>query len=178
MFRKYGIIGILMILFVEVNFFLKIEPFNQYYFPIAWFGFILVMDALVYMVKGESYLMNRRKDFFWIFMASIVFWWIFEFINLGVGNWNYNAAYGWSALANPLFKSLCFSTVLPAVFETYDLIRAVHLFDKVKLKKKHKVTHTLIYSMIVFGVISLIIPLIWPKIFFPLIWMSFFFLLL
>ncbi len=188
MFRSYGIIGLLMILFVEVNFFLKIEPFATWYFPIAWFGYIFVIDALVYMLRSKSYLMNRRKNLFWMFVASAVFWWVFEFINSGsMTNW----AYGHEGelttgisdfLANKslkviIYTTLAFSTVLPAILETYSLIRAVHLFDSVKLKRRHKVTHTLIYSMLVIGLFSLLAPLIWPKLFFPLVWVSFYFLL-
>lgn len=177
MFRKYGIIGLVMILLGELNFYFKIEPFATYYYPIVWFGFLLVIDALVYMIRGNSYMMNRRKQLFWIFVLSVAFWWTFEFLNLGVKSWNYNAAYGWSALNNPLYKSLCFSTVLPAVLETYELIMGVHMFDKFKLKKGHKISKTFIHGMILFGLFSLIAPLIWPTYFFPLVWMSFFFLL-
>jgi len=185
MFRKYGIIGLLMILFVEVNFFLKIEPFATWYFPIAWFGYIFVIDALVYMLRNKSYMMNQRKAFFWMFVASAVFWWVFEFINSGgISNWNYKGSTELSetirlsgTIIRQVYKAIAFSTVLPAVLETYDLIMAVHLFDEVKLRRKHKVNHALIYSMIIIGLFCLIAPLIWPKIFFPLVWTSFFFLL-
>ena len=116
MFRTYGIVGLVMILLGELNFYFKLEPFAHYYYPIAWFGYLLVVDALIYMLKNNSLFMNRRKQAFGIFLISILFWWVFEFLNLGVKSWNYNSAYGFSALNNPLYKSLCFSTVLPAVF--------------------------------------------------------------
>ena len=182
MFRRYGIIGLVMILLGELNFYFKIEPFATWYFPIVWFGYILVIDALVYMIKNHSYLMNHRKKFLVFLVLSSIFWWIFEFINSGVANWAYDAAGG---LNNALptsniqfvYKSIAFSTVLPAFFETYNLLKNIHLFDKFKLKKKHKVSKALIYGMILFGIFSLIAPLIAPKYFFPLVWTSFFFLL-
>jgi len=34
MFKKYGFIGIFLIIFVEFNFLLKIQPFANWYFPI------------------------------------------------------------------------------------------------------------------------------------------------
>ena len=48
MFRKYGFIGIILIVLIEINFFLKIEPFASWYFPLIWLGYILTIDALIY----------------------------------------------------------------------------------------------------------------------------------
>lgn len=182
MFRWYGIIGLLMILLAEVNFYFKLEPFATWYFPIVWFGYIFVIDALIYMIRNHSFLMNHRKKFLVLLVLSSIFWWIFEFLNVGVTNWAYDAVGG---LNNALpgewlkfvYKSIAFSTVLPAVLETYWLIRNIHLFDNLKLRRKHKISKGLIYGMMLFGIFSLVAPLLFPKYFFPLIWVTFFFLL-
>ncbi len=182
MFRFYGILGLIMILLAEVNFYFKLEPFATWYFPIVWFGYIFVIDSLIYMIKNHSCLMNHRKKFLVLLVLSSVFWWIFEFLNVGVTNWAYDAVGG---LNNALpgnwlkfvYKSIAFSTVLPAVLETYWLIRDVHLFDNLKLRRKHKISKTLIYGMMLFGIFALVAPLLLPKYFFPLVWVSFFFLL-
>ena len=63
MIKKYGLLGILMILFVELNFIFKIQPFADWYFPIIWFGYIFVIDSIVYKLKENSFMMNRRKQF-------------------------------------------------------------------------------------------------------------------
>ena len=63
MFKKYGLIGILLIIFVEANFFFKIQPFASWYFPIIWVGYILVIDALIYKLKGSSLISNRIGQF-------------------------------------------------------------------------------------------------------------------
>lgn len=182
MFRRYGIIGLIMILLAEVNFYFKLEPFATWYFPIVWFGYIFVIDALIYMIRNHSCLMNHRKKFLVLLVLSSVFWWIFEFVNIGVTNWAYDAAGGLNNalpgnLLKFIYKSIAFSTVLPAVLETYWLIRDVHLFDNLKLRKKHNVSKVLIYGMMLFGIFALVAPLMLPKYFFPLVWMSFFFLL-
>lgn len=177
MFKWYGVLGILMILFVEINFFLKLEPFAHYYFIMIWLGFIFVIDAIVYKLRKDSLIMKRRWQLVGLFFLSAIFWWIFEFLNLRVGNWNYNDIYGISALTAPLRKTIYFSTVLPAFFEVTELIRSIHLFDKIKLHKKHKVTKRFLHILLGLGILCFILPLVWPKLFFPLIWLTFFFLL-
>lgn len=76
-----------------------------------------------------------------------------------------------------LMASLAFATVLPALFETVELIRAVHLFDRVRLKRKHNISKTFLHILMALGVLCFIAPLILPTFAFPLVWLSFFFLL-
>lgn len=176
MFRKYGFIGILLIVFVEINFFLKIQPFANWYFPIIWLGYILTIDALVYKIKGDSLISNRLSQFFGMVIISMLFWWVFEFINIPIHNWSYLGLEDIGVYRN-LFGSLSFATVLPAFFETVELIRSIHLFDKKRLHKKHKITKRFLHSMILTGVFFFIAPVVLPKFAFPLVWLSFFFIL-
>ena len=177
MFKKYGVIGIILIIFVEINFFLKIQPFALWYFPLVWFGYIMVIDALVYKLRKNSLLVNRPGEFLGLLISSAIFWWIFEFINLKLENWNYNNVSGILALNNVIKKTICFSTVLPAFFETVELIRSFHLFEKNKLHKKFNISKRFIHIMITLGIISLLLPLIFPNYFYPLIWLTFFLIL-
>src|SRR3989344_7961447 len=89
MFRKYGFIGIFLIILVEINFFLKIQPFANWYFPIVWFAYILIIDALVYKIKGNSMISSRFYVFLGTVIISSLFWWIFEFTNINIQNWSY-----------------------------------------------------------------------------------------
>ncbi len=177
MFKWYGILGIVLMIFVELNFFLKIQPFATYYFILVWLGYILFLDALVYKLSQTSYMYDQRKKLLWLFVLSAAVWWLYEFINIYVGNWTYNSATGWAALGGVLRKSLYFSTVIPAIFETAELLKALHIFDKFKLKHKHKVSKAGIYLMISIGILSLVLPMLWPKYFFPLVWLCFFLIL-
>lgn len=181
MFKKYGVLGILLIILVEINFFLKIQPFANWYFPIIWLGYILIIDALVYKLKSRSLISNRFYQFLGMLVISSLFWWIFDFSNLSLNNWTYSGLEGISstkALFNKnLFGSLSFATVLPALFETVELIRSIHLFDKKKLKKKHKISKRLLHTMTILGIICFFLPLIIPRLAFPLIWLSLFLIL-
>lgn len=177
MFRKYGLIGILLILLTELNFFFKVEPFASKYFIIVWLGYILAIDALVYKLNKKSLIMNDKTIFVTLFVLSAVFWWIFELMNLKVGNWAYNGISGVQALGNVAWKTVYFSTVLPAFFETYDLIKSAHIFSKTKLHVKYKISKYFLHSMFIIGIIMFLLPLFFPTYFYPLIWMTFFFIL-
>jgi hypothetical protein len=165
-----------MILFVEVNFIFKIEPFASWYFPIVWFGYILTIDALIYKLRRNSLISNRFYQFLGMVVISMLFWWIFEFINIPLKNWSYSGLEGlrWG---KDLFGSLSFATVLPALFETVELIRTVHLFDKKKLHKKHRITKKFLNTMMLLGAICFIALIFLPKFAFPLVWLSFFLIL-
>ncbi|MBU0457793.1 MAG: hypothetical protein ABH824_07730 [Nanoarchaeota archaeon] len=178
MFKKYGIIGLILIVFVEINFFLKIEPFARWYFPIVWVGYILLVDAIIYHISKESYLMNKKKQIFLMLILSALIWWMFEYINFRLGNWDYiNIKLFISDFEKLLFGWISFSTVIPAVFETVHLLTTVHLFDALKLKNKHMITKRLLYGMICAGVISFILIMAFPKYLFPSIWVSFYLIL-
>src|SRR3989344_7283797 len=104
-FKWYGLIGILLIILVEINFFLKIEPFASWYFPIIWLGYILVIDALVYKIKGRSLIKNKFPTFVGLFLFSAFFWYAFELINLSIQNWNYVGSAG-TGMLSKTFKFL------------------------------------------------------------------------
>ena len=171
MFKWYGLAGILLIIFTEINFFLKIEPFASWYFPIIWLGYILVVDALIYKLKGSSLLVSRPKEAVLVFIGSFAFWNLFEILNLFTMNWYYNVEFSMPA------RLISAAFIFSALYETYLLFRAVHLFDDVKLKKSRKIGKNFLYAMIFLGIVCLIAPIMLEKYAFPLLWVSFFFFL-
>ncbi len=175
MFKWYGCLGIALILFTEVNFFLKLQPFANWYFPIVWLGYILVVDALIYKLKKDSLLSNRKSELFGLFIVSILFWYLFEFLNLATHNWSYSGTQ--SIINKNLFGTLAFATVLPALFETVELIRALNLFSHTKLKKHYRITKFFLHTMMLLGFLCFFLPYFFPRLAFPLIWLSFFLLL-
>jgi len=177
MFKWYGILGLVMVVFAQLNFFFRVEPFATWYFPLIWFGYIFVLDALVYHLRKHSLITNNFYKFVGLVFVSSFFWWVFEFVNSAVGNWNYIGAAFPSVLVKNVFGLLAFSTVLPAFFETVELIRSFHLFDKVKLKKSFDITKRFLYTTIGLGVASFILPILLPTIAYPLVWLSFFLIL-
>jgi len=178
MFRKYGFVGIVLIVISEIAILQNINPIASWYFPIIWTGYILLIDAIVYSIKHESFISSRPEQFAGLVALSAAFWWAFEFINVFTQNWAYVSGSNTLNLFNYSVKAtIAFATVLPAIFETLELILTLHLFDHAKLKKSHNITKRFLHTMMGLGILFLILPIIFPTYFFPLVWFSFFFLL-
>ncbi len=179
MFRKYGLLGVSMIVLSQVGLFLRVQPLAQWYFPLAWIGYILLIDAAVFKLKGDSIISSRPLSFVFMFLLSAAVWSLFEYIGYAfLKNWHYTGLEGFgSALSLALFGILSFGTVIPAVFETASLLNAIRGFDSLKLEHRHRITKRFLYLMILSGLLSLGLTLAYPRLFFPFIWISFFLIL-
>ena len=175
--KWWGVLGLVMVVVAEFSLFFDFEPLQSYYFAIAWFGFIFLIDSFVEKLTRKSLLKNNKKKFFLLLFLSALFWWIFEIINLGVVNWDYTHGRLPVDFWHGLKRTIYFATVLPAIFEVSELFKVMHRFDRFKLKHKHKITKWTLYAMIFSGIVTLLLTLIWPNYFYPLVWVCFFFLL-
>src|SRR4051812_20996592 len=93
------------------------------FFPL-WLGYTLAVDALALRRSGSSLLARSPRGFMLLFVISAPAWWIFEVLNWRTGNWEYTGRAMFNDLEYVLYASLCFSTVMPAIFETAELIRS------------------------------------------------------
>ena len=92
------------------------------FFPL-WLGYVLaVRNALVLSRTGTSLGTRSRRDFVLLFVASVPAWWLFEAIDRRTGNWEYLGRNAFSDLEYYLLCTISFSTVMPAVFETAELV--------------------------------------------------------
>jgi hypothetical protein len=113
--------GLLVMIVSESATLLRIEPFWSWNTPIAWTGFILFADGIVFRARGRSWIRSSPREFALLALVSIPLWLVFEAYNLVIRNWYYtglpeNAAlrafgYGWS-----------FATITPAIFEGAELV--------------------------------------------------------
>ena len=121
----YGWFGLLTILVSQACMTARIEPFYHWHTPIAWTGYILLVDAIVWKRRGNSWLRNNRAELFFVACVSVPLWVIFEIYNkYSIHNWYYlglprllllrHFGYVWS-----------FATILPAIFETGDLVSSL-----------------------------------------------------
>lgn len=100
------------------------ESFQPYTYSPHWFGFILVVNALVFRIRGTCRLTVHPGRYALLFPASAAFWWYFEYLNRFVQNWHYEGIADLTATGYFWMATLAFSTVLPAVLGTYDLLTA------------------------------------------------------
>jgi hypothetical protein len=108
----------------------RLGVLGEYAFFPLWLGYILVVDALVAMRKGASLLMRAPREFVALFLLSTPIWWIFEFHNYFLLNWHYLGAHDLSFWETLSVGTIDFSTVIPAVFETRELIGTFAIFQK------------------------------------------------
>ena len=113
-------LGLGIMILSQAATFARIEPFWSWNTPIAWTGFILFADAIVYRARGNSWMRSSPREFAALALLSIPLWLVFEFYNLYIDNWHYVGlpenrflrlfGYAWS-----------FATIWPAIFEGADL---------------------------------------------------------
>ena len=152
-----------------------VEPFSTWFYSFAWWSYILIIDSIIYRIKGNSLIINRTKEFFLLIPWSIAIWLIFELANLSLKNWYY------INMPDVLWMRwvgycIAYSTVLPGIFETAELLESLNIYKNSSIKR---ITITPKWYVIfyIIGTIFLIAPFVLPKYCFPLIWGSFFFLL-
>jgi len=146
------------------------------FFPL-WLGYILVVDALVQVRTGNSISTTSRKNFVLMFVVSAPVWWLFELINLRTANWEYLGRELFSSLQFNVLCTISFSVVIPAVFETAELIRSFGWTKRFASGPPVPATHRLFVGLLIIGLATLSAMLVWPKIFYPFTWTALVFIL-
>jgi hypothetical protein len=82
-------------------------------FALCWAGVLIALDGLARARRGSSPL-ARPADWIACGAASVVFWDLFELLDLRIRNWWYTGV-SQDALSGAAFGAVCFATVLPAV---------------------------------------------------------------
>jgi hypothetical protein len=97
-------------------------PLQRHTFAPVWLGYIAVVNALAWRRGGHSLMVERPATLAALFGVSAAFWWYFEFLNRFVQNWEYAGIGQFGTLEYLVFGTVSFSTVLPAVMGTRDLL--------------------------------------------------------
>lgn len=174
--KPYGLIGLSVIIAAELLLLLRVKPIMIFFTPLAWTGYILLVDNLILKVQGKSLIYNRRKEFFLMLPISVALWLVFEFYNLFLDNWHYInlpekiwmrlIGYTWS-----------FATIWPAILETAELYRVLRVFDKIEVRER-SISPKVLKASIGLGAFMLIIPITFPSRYLAaLVWLGFIFLL-
>jgi hypothetical protein len=145
------------------------------FFPL-WLGYCLVVDALVVRRTGSSLLTRNGRAYLGLFIASVPAWWLFELINQRTRNWLYLSD-PIGDLAYALLASLSFSTVIPAVFGTAELVGSFGWIRRLKRGPRIGPSKRTTVGFFVAGWVMLALTLAWPRFFFPFVWMSIYFIL-
>jgi hypothetical protein len=146
------------------------------FFPL-WLGYILVIDALVQGRTGASLWARSRRDFLLLFAASAPVWWIFEIINARTANWEYLGSNRFTPLEYYALCTISFSTVMPAVFETAELVRTFNWMERFGHGRPLAARPGARLGLLLGGIAMLALALGWPRLFYPFVWTSLVFIL-
>jgi hypothetical protein len=176
-FPVWGWIGFaLIVIFWPVNWFLTGARSIWAFFPL-WTGYALAVDGIVLYRTGTSQIHRNKKGFVSLFIISAPSWWLFEVLNHRVQNWYYLGVDKFTFFEYFILSTINFSTVMPAIFESAELLSSIRLFDHVNFKLRIPKTKITVIGFFAVGTVMLGLLLIWPLYFFPFMWMSIYFIL-
>lgn len=157
-----AVVGLLVMVVSQSATFARIEPFYSWNTPIAWTGFILFADSIVWRARGRSWMRSNPREFIFLAVASIPLWLVFEFYNRYIENWYYTGlpenfwlrqfGYAWS-----------FATIWPAIFEAADLIDVWRGEVHSKVNTRTAVSRVPLLLGVAAGAGMLLWPLLWPS---------------
>lgn len=157
----------------------------QWFTPVVWTGYVLLVDAIVARLLGRSYLTTARVELVLVALVSIGAWWLFELYNAprfwhgGEATrglwWQYHGLE-----PNPFLRRVgydwAFATIFPAMFLTAAALRTT-VFARARVRPWTPGL-ALRCGSIVLGAVAVVLPLLvvnaWLV---PLVWLGWVFLL-
>ncbi len=143
-------------------------------FSPLWFSFIVVINAIDYRRTGRCLMTEQPVFFLLLFPTSAAFWWFFEYLNRFVQNWHYLGP-DFSPLEYFWYATLPFSTVLPAVLSTRQLLLSTRFIQRGYTNLKPVSTahsRPAAAATLVIAAVGLAGIGVWPNYLFPLLWVS------
>ena len=155
------------------------EPFKTYFFLFAWWSCIGLADSWLYLKGGGSLMIAKPVHFFtFLVPLSAFLWFVFEAFNLRLQNWHYLNVPSETWIRWP-GNFLAFGTVLPGLFLTANALEHLGVFRKNEFSQffDRGLPRPVFTLLVTAGLAMLLIPLLFPKYFFPLVWGGFVLLL-
>jgi hypothetical protein len=174
--KAYGWFGLLLLLVSEYCLFRRIEPFTTWFYCFAWWSYILLADNLLLILRGRSLLNDRIREFWGMLPISVFIWLLFESYNFVIRNWAYTSVPSqiWERW---LGYTVAFSTVLPGIFITSDLLELLFgpsqeqaSSEAAKISSSPSAQPSPVFMLL--GLILSFAPLIWPRYFFAAVWVG------
>jgi hypothetical protein len=147
-------------------------PISYHTFFPLWLGYIMTVDGITVRRSGTSLLARSPREFALLFLLSVPLWWLFELANRYLGNWRYLLPYPYDLLTFTLVASLSFSTVMPAIFVTAELLRALPPFASSRIWRRIAPVGWQVVAISLVGLAMFLLSLGRPREFFPLVWIG------
>jgi hypothetical protein len=148
---------------------------QEHTFTPLWLGYIIIVNAYTFARTGRCMMVHRLRYFLSLFPLSAGLWWIFEYLNRFVENWHYVGVGELSPLEYVVRATIPFSTVLPAVMGTAELLTSypaisagLDRFKPVSFLPA-KLTSWMLLLLSWLGLLGIGF---WPHYLFPLVWVA------
>lgn len=143
-----------------------IEPVNNQFFPFAVWSFVLLADNLAYRFKGDSPLISRPSEFFFLAAWSLALGGLAELLNLRLGAWHYfnqssDLATRWGG------RLLSWAAALPSVFVVDEMFNSFGFFRGLRCRA-FRIPETLPRYFWGAGAAMVLLALAKPAYFWPL----------
>jgi hypothetical protein len=176
---RHAWVGLGVLVVSEAAMLARVEPFWTWHTPFAWTGYILLIDGIVYTLRGSSWLTTNRPEFVFLAIVSIPLWVVFEGYNLLIGNWYY-INLPENLIVRYFGYAWAFATISPGIFQTAELaslLRNPHLrvplagpraVGRLVLESRpmsasdHRLSN-LDRAIVAIGAAMLLLPIVWPS---------------
>lgn len=151
------------------------KALQPHMFTPLWLGYILLANGLTLSRTGHCLIIERPRFFLALFPASAAFWWCFEYLNRFVQNWYYVGPHALTASEYFIQATVPFSTVLPAVLSTMELLASVPAVTRGldRLPQMPSVAKRPAGWMVLLVASAGLTGIgIWPDRLFPLVWVA------
>jgi Domain of unknown function (DUF4332) len=145
-----------------------VERWNAIWYVPAWYGYLLVLDAAIFVRRGRSFVGGRSAELLAMMSWSVPFWLLFEAYNLRLHNWYYVFALR-SLPASAVTTVLAFATVIPACLFHAEALDAFGAFRGRRCRPLPISRRTLL-ACAAAGAACAIVPLLWPRWTFWMVW--------
>lgn len=145
-----------------------IPKWNVLWYAFGWYGYLLIVDAIIYLRQGRSFLTHRRRELLEMMFWSVPFWFLFEAYNFVIKNWYYVFALR-SDWLQGVFAWMSFATVLPACFVHAELLKSLGLFSGLRIRPMN-IYRGLRQLFLYFGAACIFFPVILPRYAFWMVW--------
>jgi hypothetical protein len=159
-------LGLGVLLVSEAAMLAHVEPFWTWHTPFAWTGYVLLVDGIVYKVRGSSWLTDSRREFAFLCVVSIPLWVVFEGYNLLIRNWYY-INLPQNLVIRCFGFAWAFATISPGIFQTAELVAALR-GSRVAVIGSSRSTmdsrlSTIDYVSLAIGSAMLLLPIVRPS---------------
>ena len=148
---------------------------QEHTFTPLWLGYIMIVNACTFARTGRCMMLHRTRYFLSLFPLSAVFWWVFEYLNRFVQNWYYVGVADLSSVEYFFRATTSFSTVLPAVIGTAELLTSYRVISSGRNRFKaiqplqKKWSGWVLVGLSCCGLFGIGL---WPNYLFPLVWVG------